>query len=170
MSSLRARVALVILNLGLLGSVIWLGKHALQPIPQPAELAGAPANRPLSYALGDGARAERGDLPEEIGAELDRPRPVEAAPSGPPPPPPAALRSGFRLLLVSEDRDDPSRSTAIVGATAGTQRTVTIGEDLGGFEIIHIGLEGEGDACRGVLTGERDGQREDLRTAGSPRL
>ena len=45
-----------------------------------------------------------------------------------------------------------------------------IGEDLGGFMIIHIGVEAEGDRCRGVLTGERGGQREDLRTEGSPRL
>jgi len=169
--SRRARVALVLLNLTLLGSVVWLGKHALQPLAQPAELDGA---RPLAYALDGGAHDPdhlRGDLSKQIGAELDRPRPPEAvAPAGPPPAPPAALGSSYRLLLVSEDRDDPARSTAIVGATGGPQRTVMIGEDLGGFMIIHIGVEAEGDRCRGVLTGERGGQREDLRTEGSPRL
>lgn len=169
MDSLRARAALVLLNLTLLGGVVWLGRHALQPAPEPVELEGS---RPVAYALeGGAARAERGDLPRTIGQELDRPLPpAEAAPAGPPPPPPAALASSYRLLLVSEDRDDPRRSTAIVGATAGNQRTVMVGEDLDGFEIIHIGLEGEGDETRGVLTGERDGQREDLRTERSPRL
>jgi hypothetical protein len=167
--SLRARVALVLLNLTLLGGVVWLGRHALRPAPEPVEFEGS---RPVAYALDGGAvRGERGDLPTTIGQELDRPLPpAPAPPSGPPPPPPAALGAGYRLLLVSEDRDDPRRSTAIVGATAGTQRTVMIGEELDGFEIIHIGLEGEGDATRGVLTGERDGRREDLRTERSTRL
>lgn len=169
MDSLRARAALVLLNLTLLGSVVWLGKHALQPATPPADLADA---RPLAYALDGAARVARTDLPEQIGAELDRPLPpAPALPAGPPPPPPAALGSSYRLLLVSEDRDDPRRSTAIVGTTAGPQRTVTVGEDLGGFMIIYIGLEDDGDDdCRGVLVGERDGQREDLRTDRSTRL
>lgn len=168
MGSLRARGALVLLNLVLLATIVWMVQHAVRrSTPAPVE-GPLPVHSPVDYAVDAGARGPIADPSAEIGAALDRPLPPieEAAPVvEPEDAPPLAGR--FRLLLVSEDPEDPARSTAIVASSSGDQRTVTIGDQLGDHEVVHIGVDSSGHERQAVLVVERDGRRHELRTEGA---
>lgn len=166
MGSLRARGALVLLNLVLLAAIVWLVQQAVRRAAPLAPLAGP---SPVEYAVDGAPSGPAGDPSDEIGAALDRPlvpdehdeTPAVVGPGEVP------LASRFRLLLVSEDRDDPARSTAIVASSSGDQRTVTIGDRLGDHEVVHMGVEVAGNERQALLVVERDGRREELRTEGA---
>ncbi|MCO5170552.1 MAG: hypothetical protein M9894_29815 [Planctomycetes bacterium] len=168
MGSLRARVALVLLNLALLSAIVFLVQHAVRR--RPATDLGGPLPREL--AVEASGRAATGDPSREIGAALDpsRPQPASTAATPPPPVDEGALRARFRLLLVSEDRADPGRSTAIVASTSGgQQRTVMVGDDLDGYEVVQLGVEVDGQERRALLVVRRGEERQELRTERSPR-
>jgi hypothetical protein len=162
----RARFALVLLNVALFGAIVYLGQHAARRATADHEVAGP---LPVEYAVADGRGEATSDPSREIGAQLDRPLPPVVAPGPGPTEQPPALATKFRLLLVSEDRQDPSRSTAIVASSAGDQRTVTVGDQLDGFGIVHIGVHGEGDERRARLVAARGEERVTLQTERSPR-
>lgn len=164
MSSLRARAALVLLNLTLLSTIVWLVE---QGVRRSIDVAVA-SPLPVEYAVDAGARGPVTDPSKEIGAALDRPLPSDVEPAvvdaGPVVSP---LAERFRLLLVSEDRDDPARSTAIVASPAGEQRTVMVGDHLEDHEVVRIGVESVGNDRQAVLVVEHDGERHELRTEGA---
>lgn len=166
MGSLRARGALVLLNLVLLATIVWLVQHAARHSVTTAVAAGP---LPVEYAVDAAARGAVVDPSKTIGAALDRPVPpderaVEAAEVRSDE---APLAARFRLLLVSEDREDPARSTAIVASAAGDQRTVMIGDRLDDREVVHMGVEMVGNDRQALLVVEREGRREELRTEGA---
>lgn len=170
MGSRYARVALVLLNLALLSAIVFLVQHAVRR--RPATAYTGPLPREL--AVEAGGRAAVADPSREIGEALDPPPPVTGASSEVVPPPavvdPAALAGRYRLLLVSEDRQDPERSTAIVASSSGgQQRTVMIGDDLDGYEVVALEVQVDGNERRALLVARRGDQRQELRTERSPR-
>lgn len=166
MGSLRARGALVLLNLVLLATIVWLVQHAVRRSVTPAVAAGP---LPVEYAVDAASRAPAVDPSGEIGAALDRPLPLdERAPETTEARPvEVPLSTRFRLLLVSEDREDPARSTAIVASASGDQRTVMVGDRLDDHEVVHIGVETAGNDRQALVVVERDGRRQELRTEGA---
>jgi hypothetical protein len=160
----RARIALVLLNVALLAAIVWLAQHAVRhvssvevpPGPLPTQLAveGAPAGPASDPSGAVGAALDR-PLPPPALAIDDRPPPVVKVPP---------LGDRFRLLVVFENREDPARSTAIVAARSGEQRTLACGDTLEGRTVVGVAVFGEGDERRAVLVLERDGEREVLRT------
>lgn len=171
MSSLRARGALVLLNLALLSTIVWLVAHAVRRATTVAVLGPSPVEYAIDTARKDEPAA---DAPSAISAALDPPQPpveptaavaptAARAPEGEPP-----LSARFRLLLVSEDREDPGRSTAIVASPGGFQRTLTVGDRLEDHEVVHIGLEVDGEERHPLVVVERDGRRQELRAAPRP--
>ncbi|MBX3472648.1 MAG: hypothetical protein KF878_37830 [Planctomycetes bacterium] len=169
MGSRYARVALVLLNLALLSAIVFLVQHAVRR--RPATAYTGPLPRDL--AVEAGGRAAVADPSREIGEALDPPPPVTETSEVTPPPPvvdPAALAGRYRLLLVSEDRQDPERSTAIVASSSGgQQRTVMIGDDLDGYEVVALEVQVDGNERRALLVARRGDQRQELRTERSPR-
>lgn len=157
MNGSRARIALVLLNLGLFAAIVYLGQHGVRR----AAHADSPGPLPVEYAVQPQPTAA-GDPSREIGAQFDPPIVVERREQGEVAP---LVTARFKLLLVSEDREDPTRSTAIVASTTGDQqRTVAVGDLLDGFGIVHIGVHGDGDERRATLIAEREGERVTLQT------
>jgi hypothetical protein len=166
--SSRARAALVLLNLGLMAAIGYLVHHAVRG-GAPTEIAAGPPV--VAYAIDTSDRPPSVD--PSLAVEFDRPlpEPDEKKKMDEPERKVDPLERRYTLLLVSEDASDPSRSTAIVAAASGQQRTVTLGETLdGAYQVVGLAVQGEGDARCALLIAEKPetatepGDRQVLRT------